>query len=282
MRRLERSRFNTFLSIICVDGSRAWPRATDPRFMEITTDTAEPQRGTAAADNAAKGTGGEAVAQASLTQATRWRVPVVTPPKPPSLARNPSLPTFVGLIILILTFFIVLTSISLHDKHKSDAAVASVQQAFSGNAVTTEAAPLKDQQEVARDYIAGLTDRIQSLVPLMGGKPGPAADHQVLWLPVELAFASGTATLDPVFPTVLREVVKSLAEIPPRFTPHLELRLCTTEPNDQLRARAVAIAGALAAEHAPMQQFALGVMACDAKRIGIAIALAPVTDESAP
>ena len=56
-------------------------------------------------------------------------------------SRNPSLPTFVGLIILILTFFIVLTSISIRDKTKSDSAIASVQEAFSGNAVTTEDVP---------------------------------------------------------------------------------------------------------------------------------------------
>lgn len=244
--------------------------------MDTTADTLEAPRGKPAADSAANDTPSEPpVAQASLTKAVRWRVPVVTPPKPPSLARNPSLPTFVGLIILILTFFIVLTSISLHDKSKSDAAVASVQQAFTGNAVTTEAPPAKENQEVARDYIAGLTDRLQSLVPLMGGKPGPAADHQVLWLPVELAFAADSAALDPVFPTVLREVVKSLAEIPRRFTPHIEMRLCATEPSDTLRDRAVAIAGALVTEKAPMDRFALGIASCDPKRIGIAIALAP-------
>jgi hypothetical protein len=249
--------------------------------MDMTSDTIEPARGTAASDGAPKNPGAEAT-PASLTQAVRWRVPVVAVPHPVPLSRNPSLPTFVGLIILILTFFIVLTSISLHDKTKSEAAIASVQEAFSGNAMTTEDVAAKKDEEVARDYIAGLTQRIQSLVPLMGGKPGPASDHQVLWLPADLAFPADGAVLAPVFPTVLREVVNSLDGIPQRLTPHIEMRLCAAEASEQLRARAVAIGTALSSEHAPLAQFSIGVTSCDPKRIGIAIALAPVGEEAAP
>jgi hypothetical protein len=213
----------------------------------------------------------------------RWRVPVVAQATRPSSgqARNPSLPTFVGLIILILTFFIVLTSISLHDQRKSEAAIASIQDAFSGSAVAAEEVKKKDDQQAARDYIAGLTDRIQSLVPLMGGKSAPAGDHQVLWLPVDLAFAPEKTMLEPLFPKVLREVVLSLNGIPQRLTPHIEMRLCATEPNDMLRDRAVAIGAALAAEQAPMQQFSIGVAACDPKQIGIAVALAPAVEGQA-
>ncbi|HEV8388498.1 MAG TPA: flagellar motor protein MotB [Dongiaceae bacterium] len=247
----------------------------------MSSDTIEPARGAPASDGAPKSAGGEA-GSASLTQAVRWRVPVLSAPRPASQSRNPSLPTFVGLIILILTFFIVLTSLSLHDQRKSEAAIASLQDAFSGNAVTDEDVPAKKDEEIADDYIAGLTHRIQSLVPLMGGKPAPASDHQVLWLPVDLAFAAESVTPAPLFPTVLREVVNSLDGIPQRLTPHIEMRLCATGPSDQLRGRAVAIGTALAGEHAPMGQFSIGVASCDPKRIGIAIALAPAAEESTP
>lgn len=254
--------------------------ATDPRSMNMISDNVEPVPGAGASDDTSKGPGGsDAAAAASLTQAIRWRTPVVAVPHAVSQSRNPSLPTFVGLIILILTFFIVLTSISLHDQHKSDAAIASLQEAFSGNAVTDEDVTKKDDQQVARDYIAGLTDRIQSLVPLMGGKPAPASDHQVLWLPIDLAFPADGTTLAPLFPKVLHEVVSSLAGIPQRFTAHIEMRLCASAAGDQLRQRAIAVGAALSAEHAPMQQFAIGVMPCDPKRIGIAIAL---VEEPAP
>ena len=249
--------------------------------MDLITDTTEPVRGAAATDGAPKNAGGEA-ASAGLTQAVRWRVPVLSAPRHAPQSRNPSLPTFVGLIILILTFFIVLTSLSLHDQRKSEAAIASLQDAFSGNAVTTEDVPAKKDEEIAEDYIAGLTHRIQSLVPLMGGKKAPASDHQVLWLPMELAFPADGITPAPLFPTVLREVVQSLDGIPQRLTPRIEMRLCATEPSDQLRARAVAIGTALASEQAPMGQFSIGVASCDPTRIGIAIALAPAADEQAP
>jgi hypothetical protein len=216
---------------------------------------------------------------ASLTQVARWRVPVVSVPHATAgQSRNPSLPTFVGLIILILTFFIVLTSISIRDKTKSDSAIASVQEAFSGNAVTTEDVPEKKDDEIAREYIEGLTHRIQSLVPLMGGKKGPASDHQVLWLPAELAFSANDAMMAPQFPMVLREVVNSLSGIPQRLTPHIEMRLCATETSNELRARAVAIGAALTAEKAPLKQFSIGIAACDPKAIGIAVALAPTVD----
>ncbi|HEY1383364.1 MAG TPA: flagellar motor protein MotB [Dongiaceae bacterium] len=247
--------------------------------MDILSDDLQPGQGATTPDGAAKKSG-EAAAQAGLTQAVRWRVPVVAQATRPSSgqARNPSLPTFVGLIILILTFFIVLTSISLHDQHKSEAAIASIQDAFSGTAVTTADVKKPDDQQAARDYIAGLTDRIQSLVPLMGGKPAPASDHQVLWLPVDLAFAPEKATLEPLFPKVLREVVLSLNGIPQRLTPHIEMRLCASAPSDMLRARAIAIGAALASEEAPLQQFSIGIAACDPKQIGIAVALAPALD----
>jgi hypothetical protein len=251
--------------------------------MDVPSDDLQPA-GTAAPDGASKGAAGEAAAQASLTQAVRWRPPVVqaAPRTGAGQARNPSLPTFVGLIILILTFFIVLTSISLHDQRKSEAAIASLQEAFSGNAVTTEDVPAENDEEVARDYIAGLTHRIQSLVPLMGDKPAPAADHQVLWLPIDLAFAAQSATLEPMFPKVLREVVLSLGGVPQRLVPRIEMRLCAREPGEQLRARAVAIAAALSAERAPMEQFSIGIAACDPGRIGIAVALAAAGEEQLP
>ena len=217
-----------------------------------------------------------AAGEARLTQTVRWSAPVLTAARSVPQTRNPSLPTFVGLIILILTFFIVLTSISMKDQNKSVAAIASLQDAFSGNAVATaEDEAARKDEEIARDFIAGLTQRIQSLVPLMGGKKGPVSDHQVLWLPIDLAFAGGDATLAPSFATVLRELVNALGGIPERLTPRIEMRLCTSEVSDQARARAVAIGAALARERAPLQQFSIGTAPCDPQRIGIAAALAP-------
>jgi hypothetical protein len=53
--------------------------------MDVITATIEPVGGAAASDHAAKAANGEA-APAQLTKAVRWRVPVLSAPKPPSLA----------------------------------------------------------------------------------------------------------------------------------------------------------------------------------------------------
>jgi hypothetical protein len=246
--------------------------------MDIINDRIEPAHAPAVPDGMGKNAPGEA----GLTQAVRWSPPVLAATKPGAQSRNPSLPTFVGLIILILTFFIVLTSISMRDRHRSDAAIASLQDAFSGSAARAEGDPAKKDEEIARDFIAGLTQRIQSLIPLMGGKKGPVSDHQVLWLPVGLAFSGEDAALAPSFATVLREVVNALRSIPARLAPHIEMRLCTSGAVDQLRARAGAIGVALSREHAPLDQFSIGVAQCDPKVIGIAVALTPATQTADP
>lgn len=243
--------------------------------MDVISESSEPAHAVAASSGA-QSDGGATV----LTQAVRWQPAALAPPPRAHQPRNPSLPTFVGLIILILTFFIVLTSISLHDQSRSEAAIASVQVAF-GNAVAAEDVAARPDEEIARNYIAGLTRRIQSLMPLMGGKKGPAADHQVLWLPLELAFPGEDATLASMFPTILREVVNALDDIPRRLTPAIEMRLCAAEPSDLLRARAMAIGAALEAEGAPLRRFSIGMARCEPTRIGIAVALTPAREEQA-
>lgn len=241
--------------------------------MDVTSDTIDPARAHSALEAGAKDAGDEV----RLTQAARWRPPAVAAQA--STARNPSLPTLVALFILILTFFIVLTSISMKDQTKSQAAIASLQDAFSGKGVPIDGAPEEEDEAVAQNYIAGLTHRIQSLVPLMGGKQGPASDRQVLWLPINLVFAGEGDQLAPAFASVVREIVSSLGDVPQRLTPHLEMRLCAPGPSDQLRARAVAIGAALLKERAPLAQFSIGIMQCDPQRVGIAITLTPAAEQ---
>src|SRR5438105_2544844 len=60
----------------------------------------------------------------------------------PAPARNPSLPTLVGLFILILCFFVVLTSISLKDQHREQSVMASLERTFSGEGM---AQPSEDE-----------------------------------------------------------------------------------------------------------------------------------------
>lgn len=212
----------------------------------------------------------------------RWTRPLPPPLHTPT-TRNPSLPTFAGLVMLILTFFIVLTSISMNDRKKSEAAMASLQDTFASSKLRLDRAPETDSQEVARDFIVGLTGEVQSLVPLMGGKKAIPAEDQILWLPLSLAFGGAATELDPGFVPVLRELLNASAKIPPRFDYQVEVRLCATEASDGLRRRATALATALAGLRAPSNRFVIGTQACQPDRIGFAVALAPVgLAEAAP
>ena len=204
-----------------------------------------------------------------------WTRPPPAAITPPSEARNPSLPTFVGLIMLILTFFIVLTSISINDRKKSDAAMASLQDAFSGTVETAQRADA-DMNTAARDFMRGLTGQIQSLIPLMGGKKASPSEHQVLWLPISLAFAGAATDLEPGFSPVLQELLNASEKIPPRFDYQIEVRLCAASPGDDLRHRAIALALALEKLQAPMDRFAIGTQDCQADRLGFAVAMAPI------
>ena len=206
----------------------------------------------------------------------RWTRPPLNAIRPPSEARNPSLPTFVGLIMLILTFFIVLTSISINDRKKSDAAMTSLQDAFSGSVETAERAEDADMNTAARDFMRGLTGQIQSLIPLMGGKKASPSEHQVLWLPLSLAFSGVATELEPGFSPVLQELLNASEKIPPRFDYQVEVRLCAAEGSEAVRRRAMSLATALDQLRAPMDRFAIGTQDCQADRIGFAVAMVPI------
>ncbi len=217
----------------------------------------------------------------SLT-AMHWGALAAPAPQAEHVARNPSLPTFVGLIMLILTFFIVLSSISINDRKKSEAAMASLQDAFSGVAAPLQRMDNLDADRAQRDFVQGLTSQIQSLVPLMGGQKATPAEDQVLWLPLSLAFAGDQTDLLADFTPVLRELLNASDKIPARFDYKVELRLCDDEAGERLRRRAAALADGLARLQAPLARFVIGVQACKPDRMAFAVALAPLPAEPAP
>ena len=252
------------------------PHATAGSAPETGADPATGEPDAAGGEEAAGGFSG--VSLASM----QWRT--LTPPAPQveHVARNPSLPTFVGLIMLILTFFIVLSSISINDRKKSEAAMASLQDAFSGVAAPSQAMDTLDADRAQRDFVQGLTSKIQSLVPLMGGQSAAAAEDQVLWLPVSLAFSGDSTELLADFTPVLQELLAASGKIPARFDYKVELRLCESEAGDRLRRRAAALADGLERLQAPLARFVIGVQACKPDRMAFAVALAPLPVEPAP
>lgn len=270
------------------------PPRLEPSFTRTAQEPAVPVDVTASptniaapleADPAPDGDGSDSQIESGFSGAspasTRWRQPAATPAIVDTQPRNPSLPTFVGLIMLILTFFIVLTSMSINDRKKSDAALVSLQDAFAGDALPGPAEE-PDAETVSRDFIAGLTGRIQSLVPLMGGQKTTPAEDQVLWLPLSLAFNGAGTEVVPAFTPVLRELLVASEKIPDRFDYKVELRLCAETANEQLRLRATALARALIALQAPLSNFVVGTEGCQPDRMAFAVALAPQVAEASP
>jgi len=235
----------------------------------------------AAPDDAASEAAAEPAAEGGFSGAAltsgRWTELVVAAPAAALPARNPSLPTFAALMTLILTFFIVLTSISINDRKKADAAMASLQETFWGSAMLVPRQHL-DVEAARRDFLRGLTGRIQALVPLMGGEKSGLAEDQVLWLPVSLAFAGDATELLPSFEPVLQELLTASSRIPARYDYKLEIRLCAGEAGQLVRLRATSLVAALARLQAPPARFAIGTQACQADRLAFAVALAPVAE----
>jgi outer membrane protein OmpA-like peptidoglycan-associated protein len=251
------------------------PLSDEALAAEAQADAAEAEAAeAAAAEAAAPAEGTDGFSGAGLTKAYR-QLPISAARPSGHVARNPSLPTFVGLIMLILTFFIVLTSISMNDRKKSDAALQSVQSAFSGSAML-RSDDGNDAARTARDIVAGLTDRIQSLVPLMGGEQATVSRDQVLWLPLNLAFAADQTKLQAEFTPILQELLNAAAKIPARFDYHVELRLCDAEAGDRLRQRATALIDGLTRLQAPLERFVIGSQACQVDRMAFAVALTPL------
>ncbi len=250
------------------------PGAAEPAMQDVPGGF-EPAPGDAAAEDAAGAAEGGFFGAAPTRG--RWRDLVAAAPQADSLARNPSLPTFAALMTLILTFFIVLTSISINDRKKADAAMASLQETFWGNAMPVPRQDL-EIETVRRDFLEGLTGRVQSLVPLMGGEEASMADDQVLWLPVALAFDGNGTNLLATFEPVMQELLTASGKIPARYDYQVEVRLCASAAGEQVKRRATSLVEALARLQAPLARFAIGTQACQPDRLAFAIALAPVAE----
>src|SRR4051812_4552122 len=141
----------------------------------------------------------------------------------PGPARNPSLPTLVGLLILILCFFVVLTSISLKDKSRENSVMSSLSQAFSSNGA---APPSTAASEVeTRKLLGDLRTKLNAEVPLVtDAAPEPADDYE-LKLPQQLVFAEGGTTLASGFPGILGQAMKALKTGPADFAYEVEVAL---------------------------------------------------------
>jgi hypothetical protein len=164
----------------------------------------------------------------------------------PSAARNPSLPTLVGLFILILCFFVVLTSISLRDQHRERSVMASLERTFSGEGMATPSAEAPADQQAKR-MLGNLRAKLGAEVPLVSGVKAETSDVLMLDLPRNLVFGGSGADAAPGLGQILAQVSRALKTGPADFA--YEIEIAITEPvlDEKAVAAGNAVAGALRA-----------------------------------
>ncbi len=159
----------------------------------------------------------------------------------PAPARNPSLPTLVGLFILILCFFVVLTSISLKDRHREQSVMSSLE-----GMATPDAAEAPPEQQ-AKKMLGNLRSKLFSEVPLVTGEKPVTADVLQLDLPRTLVFSGAGADLSPGFTPILTQAFQALKNGPADFAYEIEIGLSAPTLDDKAVAEGNAIGNALRA-----------------------------------
>ena len=163
----------------------------------------------------------------------------------PAVSRNPSLPTLVGLLILILCFFVVLTSISIKDKNREQSVMASLSQTFTKDGM---APPTPAESEVAtRKLLGDLRAKLNAEVPLVSGVKPETANDYAMNLPRRLVFAEDGTTLASGFSGILAQAMQALKTGPADFTYEVEVELSAPQMDQKAIAGASAIAAALRA-----------------------------------
>ena len=192
----------------------------------------------------------------------------------PSIAKNPSLPTFVGLLLMILAFFVVLTSISLRDSKKQNAVAVSLAQTFSSGANMPRDAATKDETS-DQAYVQSLAGQFQAYIPMQADTPPATGYEQRLRLPLDQVFDDGSPAAKPTLLNILGQLMAALQRRPQDMDYELEIRLAEAQLSDLDVDRAAGIAAALGKLKAPAEKFTIGLLRRDAAGVDIIVRLRP-------
>lgn len=191
----------------------------------------------------------------------------------PMPARNPSLPTLVGLLILILCFFVVLTSISLRNTEREKSVMAGLSQAFSSTGLAPSS-PVGEEAET-RKLLGDLRAALNAEVPLISGVAPETGDDYVLNLPRGLVFAQDGTSLASGFPGILAQAMHALKTGPADFAYEVEVVLSAPQMDDKAIAGASAIAAALREAGFANDAAAVSLQPGDGQSISLAVRLRP-------
>jgi hypothetical protein len=132
-------------------------------------------------------------------------------------AGNPSLPTFVSLMLMITTFMIVLTSISLHENTRMHELLSGVKETF---ALGEAAIPTKSVGDILGSAAKGFRDSLP-MAKVTGASGGESLR---LIVPVGTALDTTQKQATPEMEKALAALVTGLAALPRDTGYEIELR----------------------------------------------------------
>jgi len=191
----------------------------------------------------------------------------------PGVARNPSLPTLVGLLILILCFFVVLTSISMRNEKRETSVMAGLSQAFahSGMAPSTPAG----EEAETRALLGDLRAQLKAEVPLVSGAQQDTADQYVLNLPREQVLAADGTTIAEGFSGTLANVMHALKTGPQDFVYEVEVAVSAPRMDEAAIKGAGAIGAALRDAGFLNDTASVSLQPGDGKMVSLTVRLRP-------
>jgi hypothetical protein len=159
------------------------------------------------------------------------------------VARNPSLPTLVGLLILVMCFFVVLTSISMRNEKRADSVLSGLSRAFANTGLAPST--MVGEEAETRKLLGDLRAALNAEVPLQSNVKPETADEYVMTLPRDQVFAKDGTTLIPGFSGTLANVTHALKTGPVDFDYEVEVALSAPKMDDAAIAGASAVGAAL-------------------------------------
>jgi len=191
----------------------------------------------------------------------------------PAMARNPSLPTLVGLLILILCFFVVLTSISMRSKDREHSVMAGLSQTFS-NTGLAPSSPVGEEAET-RKLLGDLRAALNAEVPLTNGVKPQTADDYEYTMPRNLVFNADGTSIASGFPGILAGAMRALKTGPARMPDEIEVALSAPQMDDKAIAGASTVAAALREAGFANDTASVSLQPGDGQMISLTVRLRP-------
>jgi hypothetical protein len=187
--------------------------------------------------------------------------------------RNPSLPTLVGLLILVMCFFVVLTSLSMRNEEREQSVMAGLSQTFARTGMAPSS-PVGEEAET-RKLMGDLRAALNAEVPLVSGVKPETADDYVWNVQRSLVFNADGSTLASGFPGMLDRIRHALRTGPADFVYEIEVAIGTPRIDNAAIAGAGAVGAALRQAGFANDTASVSLQPGDGEMVAITVRLRP-------